>query len=190
MFDDRPIYVVDTNVIIDYGDILACHTDRQPAEPTVDLSHAHIVIPTAVVRELSSFKGEKSDRGKAARVALKRILEIDGHESGGVEASYKLRHPNHVPDSDQSLSVLPVHKNFKEALPFCPSEDDMDGQIILATLTVIFLKEGRAINGSYKGGLDHDFANTNVTLLTNDNGLAIRARERGAQDRTLWLQIS
>ena len=67
MLDDRPIYVVDTNVIIDYGDIIADHADGQLAEPTVDLSHAHIVIPEAVVEELSSFKGETSDRGKAAK---------------------------------------------------------------------------------------------------------------------------
>lgn len=179
MLDKRPIYVVDTNVIIDYGDIIADHTEEQPAEPTVDLSHAHIVIPTVVIRELSRFKGEKSDRGKAARVALKRILEIDNQESTGVDASYLLQHPTRVAGGDQLLSVLPVHKNFKRALPFSPSEDDMDGQIILATLTAIFLRREQPIDGSYCGDLSHSFADTDVTLLTNDNGLAIRARERG-----------
>ena len=179
MLDDRPIYVVDTNVVIDYPDIIADHKDGQPEESTVDLSHAHIVIPETVVEELESFKKETSDRGEAARAALKRIREIDAHEADGVGASYRLQHSTPIPNSDQLLSVLPVHKNFKQALPFCPSEDDMDGQIILAALTVIYLKEGRPIDGTWSGVLRHD--STNVTLLTNDNGLAIRARERGVK---------
>lgn len=179
MLDKRPIYVIDTNVIIDYGDIIADHREEQPAEPTVDLSHAHIVIPTVVIRELSRFKKEKSDRGKAASTALKRILEIDKEESSSMSASYKLEHPMQVNGSDQLLSILPIHKNFKDPLPFCPSEDDMDGQIILATLTAIYLREERPIDGSSLSGTNHSLADTNVTLLTNDNGLAIRARERG-----------
>lgn len=180
MLNDQPIYVIDTNVIIDYPDIIASRADGQPAEPTVDLSHTHIVIPTAVVRELSSFEDEKSDRGKAARIALKRISEIDAQESNCVNASYKLEHSTSIPDSNQTLSVLPVHKNFKRALPFCPSEEDMDGQIILATLTAIFLQKGYPIDGTCNIELGPwTTHSSSVTLLTNDNGLAIRARERG-----------
>ena len=181
MSDERPIYVVDTNVIVDYVDIIPGDGNSQPEEPTVDLSHAHIVIPTVVIRELSKFKSEKSDRGKSARTALRRIRKIIESEMHSIKDNYELRRPILVPGSDQLLSVLPVHKNFKHILPFCPSEDDMDGQIILATLAIIFLKEGRAIDGSQCGELSHVFANTNVTLLTNDNGLAIRARERGIE---------
>ena len=181
MSDNRPIYVVDTNVIVDYVDIIPGDGNSQPEEPTVDLSHAHIVIPTVVIRELSKFKSEKSDRGKSARTALRRIRKIIESEMHSVKDNYELKRPILVPGSDQLLSVLPVHKNFKHILPFCPSEDDMDGQIILATLAIIFLKEGRAIDGSQCGELSHVFANTNVTLLTNDNGLAIRARERGIE---------
>lgn len=181
MSDERPIYVVDTNVIVDYVDIIPDGVEHQPEEPTVDLSHAHIVIPTAVVRELSSFKGEKSDRGKAAITALRRIRRIVEGELHSMGESYALKSPIRVHGGDQLFSVLPVHKNFKNApsLPFCPSEDDMDGQIILATLTINYLEEGRLIDGSQCGDLSQNFANTNVTLLTNDNGLAIRARERG-----------
>ena len=181
MSDNRPIYVVDTNVIVDYVDIIPGSSHSQPDEPTVDLSHAHIVIPTVVIRELSKFKGEMSDRGKSARTALRRISEITGTKLHSIQENYELRGPNKVPGSDQLFSVLPVHKNFKHALPFCPSEDDMDGQIILAALTIIFLKEGRAIDGSQCGEFSQNFANAGVVLLTNDNGLAIRARERGIE---------
>ena len=177
MLDDRPIYVVDTNVIIDYGDIIADHADGQLAEPTVDLSHAHIVIPEAVVEELSSFKGETSDRGKAAKIALRRIREIIAHESDSIGASYSLRHPTPIPGSDQLLSVLPVHNDFKLTLPFCPSEDDMDGQIILAALAAIHLQNECPVDGTNRHRVTT--WHTNVTLLTNDDGLAIRARERG-----------
>lgn len=179
--DDRPIYVIDTNIIIDYPCIIPGYAEYQPAEPTIDLSNAHIVIPTAVIRELSSFKNEEhSDRGRVARAAIKRIRELDKEEARGVDESYVMRHIIDMPDSRQTLSILPVHKDFKKALPFCPSEDDMDGQIILAALAVIFLKNKRAIDGSYEGGLLHDSASANVTLLTNDNGLTIRAREGGS----------
>ena len=55
--DGKPIYVIDTNVLVDYPDIIPSeHGAATLDEPTMDLSKAHIVIPTAVTRELSSFK--------------------------------------------------------------------------------------------------------------------------------------
>lgn len=174
-----PIYVVDTNVIVDYVDIICGREEDQPAEPTVDLSHAHIVVPTAVVRELSSFKKENSERAKAAQIALKRIRQLESRASS-IGASYELCHSLLTPyNGDQRISVLPVHRDFEKSLPFHPADDDMDGQIILTALTAIFLEEGWPINGTYHGDLCYDLMATNVTLLTNDDCLAIRASERG-----------
>ena len=171
---DRPIYVVDTNIIVDYVDIIPNGNMRPPEEPTIDLTGAHLVIPTAVVRELSSFKKEKSDRGKAARVALKRLRFLAEGKISSMSDIYNLRAPIEAKTSGQLISILPVNKNFKKFLPFSPSEDDMDGQIILATLTVMALIGGYDIKSAEK-----ITPQENVTLLTNDNGLAIRARERG-----------
>lgn len=176
---ERKIYVVDTNIVVDYVDIIPGSSRKQPEEPTVDLKNAHIVIPTAVVRELSSFKKEKSDRGKAARVALKRIRELVEGKIANMNDIYRLDAPISVEEDGQFVSVLPVHKDFKKCLPFCPSESDMDGQIILATLTASFLTMDWPIDGGADQEKVKRFTTSDVILLTNDNGLAIRARERG-----------
>ena len=56
MEERQPIYVIDTNVVIDYVDIIP--NPKGPTKvlekPTVDLSSAHIVIPSVVIRELST----------------------------------------------------------------------------------------------------------------------------------------
>lgn len=177
--DGRMIYVVDTNIIVDYVDILPGSTDSQPEEPTINLNKAHLVIPTAVVRELSSFKKEKNDRGKAARVALRRIRELFEGRINSIDDVYRLAAPLLITERQQLISILPVHKDFKRCLPFNPSNEDMDGQIILATLVAAFLKKGLPVDGT-AGPMDvMDFYTNSVVLLTNDNGLAIRARERG-----------
>ena len=63
MQKSQPMYVIDTNIIVDYVDIIPGVPARQPDEPTIDLTEAHLIIPTAVIRELSKFKGENSFRG-------------------------------------------------------------------------------------------------------------------------------
>lgn len=185
MAEDKLIYVVDTNIIVDYVDIIPGSPECQPEEPTIDLSEAHIVIPTTVVRELSKFKKEHSDRGKAATVALRRLRRLFENHMSNMDDVYNLRAPVSIGDGKQLISIMPVHKNFDEVLPFAPSREDMDGQIILTTLATAFAAEGYRVDGkAYKS--DHGdaanvwkFTSDKVTLLTNDNGLAVRARERG-----------
>ncbi len=179
MSGKQPTYVIDTNILVDYFDIIPNGEKIHLEEPLIDLSGAHIVIPTAVVRELSSFKSEKSERGKAARVVLKRLRKIIEGKVHSMDEIYHLNAPIKISNGGQTLSILPVHKKFKEALPFSPSEDDMDGQIILAALTVAFLNAGLRIDGTVKPSLVEELVPQDVVLLTNDNGLAIRARERG-----------
>lgn len=179
MSEDRPIYVIDTNILVDYVDVIPGEGGKQPHEPTIDLSEAHIVIPTVVVRELSKFKGEKSDRGKAARTVLRRLrnlFENDIHTMGEV---YKLQAPVEMLNGGQHISVMPVHKDFWKCLPFHPSDTDMDGQIILTALTVSMSRQDMRIDGAELPGTVNMALYDNVVLLTNDNGLAIRARERG-----------
>ena len=87
-------YVIDTNVLVDYPDIIPplCGM-TPPEEPTIDLSKGHIIIPTVVIRELSNFKKEKNERGKAARVILKRIRGIVEHSLFTMEEVYNLDAP-------------------------------------------------------------------------------------------------
>lgn len=181
MTGSGPIYVVDTNILVDYVDILPLSRSKNVTlrEPTIDLSEAHIVIPTAVIRELSSFKKEKSERGMAARVALRRLRELSEGRIQTIGDAYNLNAPILMNSGKQRFSILPVHAKFKKALPFMPSEDDMDGQIILAALSVTFILKGLPIDGTAQISDVLSFESNGVVLLTNDNGLAIRARERG-----------
>lgn len=174
---NRPIYVVDTNILVDYPNIIpTTDPDNHPKDPTICLESAHLVIPTAVIRELSRFKEEYTSRGKSARMVLNKLREIiergeyvtteqtdrDGASEWGF---YDLKKPIILEKEDMFLSILPVHHNFKDVLPFQPAETDMDGQIILATLSAMkCCREGQK-----------------VTLITNDNGLAIRAKVRGIE---------
>ncbi|MBO4812980.1 PhoH family protein [Candidatus Saccharibacteria bacterium] len=177
--DNKPIYVIDTNILVDYVDIVPNGTDNQPEEPTVDLSEAHLIIPSAVIRELSSFKKERNHRGKSASIVLKRLRQMVEGENHSMREIYELEAPISVKNHRQTISILPVHKNFRECLPFHPSDEDMDGQIILATLTVSLLKKGFPIDGTANKEDVYKMVPDGVVLLTNDNGLAIRATKRG-----------
>ena len=178
-------YVIDTNILVDYPDIVPSDGMVAIKEPTIDLSEAHIIIPTAVIRELSSFKKEKTERGKAARVVLKRLralFELKDFDVPIMEpmltGAYHMK--SSVAVGRQVFSILPVHKDFKKTLPFAPAEDDMDGQIILATIAVEFIYQMIPVDGTAG---PEDFARLiptgSIVLLTNDNGLAIRASRRG-----------
>ena len=114
---NRPIFVIDTNILVDYPDIIPSNGKAAVVEePTVDLSDAHIVIPTAVVRELSSFKREASERGKVARLVLRRLRSIFEGKSLEMGESYILK--SGIQIGEQVFSILPVHKNFKKVCPF------------------------------------------------------------------------
>lgn len=179
MSKDRPIYVIDTNVLIDYPGIIQWEGERQPHEPTIDLSQAHIVIPTVVVRELSKFKGEKSDRGKVARMILRRLRDLsEKDKTRSMCENYHLRAPITVQNGEQKISILPVHDGFWKCLPFHPSSTDMDGQIILTALAASMSQQKMAIDGSELIGSVCKASFENVVVLTNDNGLAIRAHKR------------
>lgn len=181
----QPIYVVDTNILVDYPNIIpTTNPDDQSKNPTIDLNGAHLVIPTAVIRELSKFKKEEyTSRGKSARMVLSKLREIVerrkddevteddvamifGQEEETDEwPFYKLAMPIKLDENGMMLSILPVRQGFKDSLPFQPAETDMDGQIILATLSAMkYCEKGQK-----------------VTLITNDNGLAIRACVRGVE---------
>lgn len=182
MLKDQPIYIIDTNILVDYIDVIPGEKGKQPLEPTIDLSQAHIVIPTVVVRELSNFKGERSsDRGKAARIVLKRLRNLFEGDVHSIDEVYNLKAPIMAQNgvNKQRISILPVHKDFWKCLPFHPSDEDMDGQIILSALAASLAKHGKPIDGTEMSGTICSTMYDNVVLLTNDNGLAIRARERG-----------
>ena len=186
MDNQKLVYVIDTNILIDYTDIIPSPENGTIPleEPTVDLSEAHLIIPSVVIRELSGFKKEKSERGRASRRALDRLDALTEPCREKIIDAYE--HGISVNVGKQRISVMPVHKDFWESLPFHPADDDNDGQIILAALTVQFLQAGLEINGTERSkyGMTKTknlkaLSSDNLVLLTNDKGLRIRARERG-----------
>ena len=179
MTKDRPVFVIDTNVLIDYPGVIIGENGKAPRDQIIDLSHAHLVIPTIVVREMSKFKGERSERGKMARTILRAVRDLTENDVHTLADIYHLRAPIEIADGQQLLSVLPVHKDFDKSLPFKPSSDDMDGQIILTAMAASMAIRGMRIDGQELCGTVDESVFDDVTILTNDNGLAIRARERG-----------
>ena len=185
-YENRLNYVIDTNILVDYPDIIP--SDEKASElnePTIDLSEAHIIIPTAVIRELSSFKREKSERGKVARVILKKLRDLFELKELTVEnmkpmltSAYNME--TSVDVEKQTFSILPIHKAFKRSLAFAPAEDDMDGQIILAAIAAEFIYQMLPVDGTADPDEVARIVPTgSIILLTNDNGLAIRANRRG-----------
>ena len=127
---------------------------------------------------------EKSDRGKAARVVLRRLRKlVESNDLVKIDDVYKLEASIKTKRQEMLISVFPVHKNFSKSLPFNPSEDDMDGQIILAAMAIMALEKNLPINGTARASkiMQLNGESSATTLLTNDNGLAIRARERGVK---------
>lgn len=178
---DRPIFVVDTNILVDYVDVIPGEGRNAPRQPTIDLSESHLVIPTVVIRELSNFKNEKSDRGKAARTVLRRLRDLFGVDPQTMEASYRLQAPITARDGKQLISIMPLHRDFWRCLPFKPDNRDMDGQIVLTALATSMATRGLPVDGSVDllGPHPESMTFENVTLLTNDHGMMLRAYVRG-----------
>lgn len=175
-------YVVDTNIIIDYVDIiprLESEKVVEPVDPSIDFTGARLVIPSTVVRELSRFKKEHSERGKASREALRRIRKLFKTKCRTMHEIYNLAGEAEVEVGGCRYVLLPIHKNFKKQVPFAPSEDDMDGQIILAALVVQCANASLDVDGTADPEKVMDLSDDTVILVTNDNGLAARAWERG-----------
>ena len=177
----KPIYVLDTNVLVDYPDIITEAGAEKPKNPTVDMAGAHLVVPSAVVRELSSFKREGSDRGKSARKVLKklRLLSRLDHSRRYRWGAYYMENPIQLDKNGQTLSILPIHKDFKKSLPFSPDETDMDGQIVLAAISACYIVDGKKVDGSDEAYTVSKYSGREVIILTNDNEMAVRAHERG-----------
>ncbi len=163
----RSIYVVDTNILIDYYKAFIPNGDNFIARnPTVDVSRAHVIIPKTVVNELSKIKKKDkptSSRRKAAIEILWRLRALFANKGLDHESVYALQKPLVLTNGPAKLSILPVDKKIAKTIPYQPTEDDGgDGQIILTTLIAMQLAK-----------------DSKVTFLTNDNECATNASLEG-----------
>lgn len=177
MNPSQRIFILDTNVIIDYIEILPNGDDTYPEGATVDLRNAHLVVPAVVVDELDKFKKEPhSARGEAAREASRRLRKLSEKRDDKLLREQKLiwrqamteiyilsqEAAIEVRGGSQLFSKLPVDPSSLPELKFKPAAGDIDGQIILTAIAA-------QVN---------DVA-AEVTILTNDNNLASRASDCG-----------
>lgn len=171
-------YVIDTNMIISCVDILYDAEDedwREPLEFKPNLGDAHIIIPMVVFNELDHMKSEATQRGMAARIAFNRLMKIFPNSGRSIEEILKLEEPIKTGFKNQTISILPLHRDFAKCLPYVPDRDDNDGWITLTALAATMLREGLPVDGTFGDALSRDNKRKDVILLTNDKSLLSKA---------------
>lgn len=172
-------YIVDTNVLLDYPDIIPNGTVEWPREPSVDLTNAHIVIPHKVLEELDGIRhrdGITTERARMAFTIIKRLchLSLQGEEydeEKGIEAlfsdAFNLEHPIVARNGKQFIHILSTPKDFIQKNPMDLEKIDMDGKILLTAEYVKELTKKRWWQFSKRS--------SKVVFLTSDNCFTVRA---------------
>ncbi|MBR3116114.1 PhoH family protein [Candidatus Saccharibacteria bacterium] len=176
----RRWYVVDTNLILSCVDIIYDDEDkdwREPLKFKPNLEHAHIIIPYVVFEELNHIKEEKSLRGMIARIAFDRLGKIFPNSGRSLEEIATLSNPVTTGWGDQTMSLMPLPKNFAKCLPWTPEKDDCDGWIAVTALAAAMIREGIRIDNLTHPELILQRTNLSrdVVLLTNDKPLLSKA---------------
>ena len=194
LIDDTPVntgkmsnerwYVVDTNLIISCVDILYDADDetwREPINFKPSLNNAHIIIPQVVFNELDHMKSEATQRGMTARTAFSRLKKFFPNSGRSIEEIMNLAHPIPTGWKKQTISILPLHRNFSKCLPYVPEKEDNDGWIALTALAATMIHEGLPIDGTAGDILSRDNSKKDVVLLTNDKSLLSKADSYGVR---------
>ena len=175
----KPIYILDTNVIIGCVDLIYDPDDedwREPLDFKPNLDHAHIVVPAIVLEELNHLKNESSYRGMVARIAIKRLERFFANSGRKISEILSLDRPIPTGFKDQVISLLPLHRDFSKRLPYVPAKDDNDSWIAVTALAATMLAEGLNIDDTEVSDvLNRSSRSKNVTLLTNDSNLRSKA---------------
>lgn len=192
--EEKPVkwYVADTNLILSCVDVIGDLEDSEWREPEgfkPRLDNAHLIIPKVVFDELNHMKKEISFRGMTARKALKRLTKFIPNSERTLDDIMNLKSPIETGWGKQTISILPLHKNFYKILPWVPDRDDNDGWIAVTALAATLIREGYAVDGSLSQDEDFDIMKRmnegkNVTLLTNDNALLSDADEYGVRTKS------
>ncbi len=183
---NAPIYVIDTNVLLECHNIIYDGDDsnwRPPENAYPILDDAILVIPQIVLKELDTMKTEPSARGNLARIVLNRLEKLFANSERSIDEILNLRNPIPTGLGDQRIAVLPLPKNFVKNLPYKPGNDDMDAWIIVTALMAKFIANGFVVGEdelSLSNFLSYtSTVNDDVTLLTNDCSMRIAAELYG-----------
>lgn len=189
--DEKPVkwYVIDTNLILSCVDAIGDVDDEEWREPEgfkPKLDNAHLIIPKVVFNELNHMKDEISFRGMTARKALKRLTKFIPNSERSLDDILNLKSPIETGWGKQTISILPLHKNFYKVLPWVPEREDNDGWIAVTALAATLIREGYKVDESLCSDKDFDIMqrtneSKDVTLLTNDNALLSDADSYGVR---------
>ena len=178
--DKTKIFVLDTNVLLDCPDILYDPTDpewRAPLNFDPCLDNAHLVIPSVVHDELEGIKKGHDWRSREAKLVLRRLAKMMPLHNGSLQSSLDLSSPIKTGLGTQTLSILQIHKNFSNVLPIRVT--DNDGWVAVTALVANLLQKGKKVDGTESFDLNLvKSKNSQVALLTKDNGLIVKACAR------------
>lgn len=186
--DKRKWYVLDTNLILSCVDVIYDPDDenwRPPLNFRPNLDNAHLIIPQKVFDELDHMKsGHTANRITASRAlrCLKRFFQNSGRT---MDEIMSLKHPIPTGWKNQTISLLPLHRDFAKNLPYVPDFSDNDGWIALTALAATMVREGLPVDGiATCEMLKRSNARNDVILLTKDNGLMSKADTYAVRTRT------
>lgn len=188
-FDQRKWYVIDTNLILSCVDILYDPDDKDWCPPLnfrPSLDNAHLIIPSVVIDELDHIKEGHTVNRMIARKAFRRLRKLFPNSGRTMHSIMELREPIETGWRQQSISILPLHKDFAKSLPWVPDSNDKDGWIAATTLAAAMIRNGLKVDGSVPIEVIMKRSNIskNVILLTKDNPLLIKADMYGVRSKT------
>ena len=185
----RKWYVVDTNLILDCVDILYDPKDedyRLPLNFRPNLDNAHIIIPMVVFNELNRMKDERTVNRPIAQKAFKRLSHFFPNNERTMREVMNLERPVSTGWMQQKISLLPLHRDFINSLPWVPDANDHDGWIAVTALAAAMIRDGMPVDGSIsvEEMLERDSWRKDVMLLTNDTALLSKAEIYSVRTKT------
>ncbi len=187
--EKRKWYVLDTNLILSCVDVIYDANDekwRPPLDFRPSLDNAHLIIPETVFEELNQIKDGFTINRSIARKAFRRLKQLFPNSERRLKDIMELAQPIRTGWKHQTISILPLHKGFKNSLPWTPAENDHDGWIVVTALAATMIRDGLPVDGSVSVNelLERSNARRDVVLLTNDNALLSKADQYGVRSRS------
>lgn len=187
--DKRKWYVLDTNLILSCVDVIYDADDadwRPPLNFRPSLDNAHLIIPMVVFEELNHIKDGHTVNRAIAGKALRRLRKFFQNSERELEEIMELDQPIMTGRKQQKISILPLHRDFAESLPWVPEANDHDGWIAVTALAATMIRDNLPVDGTVTVDeiLERSNARKNVALLTNDNALIAKADLYGVRAKT------
>lgn len=161
-------YILDTNVIINYPEIIP-NGNQFPSSSNIKPNKVHFIICTTVIQELSNFKNENTERGRVARQSLDRLRKLfEKNHFQNLNSNNWGDNSFLIPLDESEYFIFSIIESAKKP------ELDPDWEIIL------FAKEKQTSISEEE----------TVTILTGDNGLAINARTHEIRTMNFFYQLN